>query len=320
MAENKATDAPAPAANAQVKPPVGQTAAAGGNGKSGFPFPPGKRRRPIIIGAIVIAVLVAVLAVVGIVALVDNALWVGTDDASIDGQKVNISASMLGRIKAILVHEGERVTVGRKLIELDDSSLRAQEASAAAQLESAKVNRDGREEDLKRAKALYSGGAMTKQQFDAASFAFDAAAAQYNIAQAQLNLIETQLANTVIISPIDGTATRPAFSVGDVVQPGQTILAVNNLDKVWVTANFEETKVGRIEVGADVDVTVDKYPGLPFRGKVTSISSGVLPAPFQIGEFTKTTRRVPIRIDFTSIPEGVVLQPGLSVEVRVRAK
>ncbi|MBN2352245.1 MAG: hypothetical protein JXD23_06700 [Spirochaetales bacterium] len=81
----------------------------------------------------------------------------------------------------------------------------------------------------------------------AASFAFDAAAAQYNRAQAQLNLIETQLANTVIISPIDGTATRPAFSVRDVVQPSQTILAVNNLDKVRVTANFEETKVGRID-------------------------------------------------------------------------
>jgi membrane fusion protein (multidrug efflux system) len=87
-----------------------------------------------------------------------------------------------------------------------------------------------------------------------------------------------------------------------------------------VTANLEETKVGRIDPGSAVEVTVDKYPGLTLQGKVTSISSGVLPAPFQIGEFTKTTRRVPIRIDFTSVPEGVVLQPGLSVEVKVRAK
>jgi membrane fusion protein (multidrug efflux system) len=318
MAENNATDTTT--ATAQVKSPAGQTAAAGGNGKSGFPFPPGKRRRPIIIGAIVIAVLVVVLVVVGVVWLVDNATWVSTDDASIDGAKVSVSSKMLGRIKAILVNEGDQVKAGQTLVRLDDSDLRAQEAQATAQLESAKVNRDGRVEDLKRAKALYASGAIAKDKFDAASLAYDAAAAQYNIAQAQLGIIESQLANTVITSPIDGTATKPAFSVGDVVQPSQTILTVNDLNNVWVTANFEETKVGRIDVGADVDITVDKYPGLAFHGKVASISSGVLPAPFQIGEFTKTTRRVPIRIDFTSLPEGVVLQPGLSVEVRVRTK
>lgn len=320
MAKNNATDNPTATANGQAKSTAGPTAGSGGNGKSGFPFPAGKRRTPVIIGAVVIAVLVAVLLVVGIAWIVDNALYVSTDDASIDGEKVNISAKTLGRIKAILVDEGVPVKSGQTLVQLDDSDLRAQEAQAAASLESAKVNRDGKEDDLRRAKALYASGAMTKQQLDAASTGFDAAASQYNVSQAQLGVIETQLTNTVILSPIDGTATKPAFSVGDVIQPSQTILTVNNLSKVYVIADFEETKVGRFDPGADAEITIDKYSGLTLHGKVASISSGVLPPPFQIGEFTKTTRRVPIRIDLTAVPEGIVLQPGLSVEVKVRAK
>jgi membrane fusion protein (multidrug efflux system) len=292
----------------------------GGNGKSGFPFKAGKRKTPILVGAVVIAVLVLVLIVVGIAWIVDTTTFVGTDDASIDGQKVNISAKMLGRIKSLEAAEGAVVKSGQVLVLLDDADLRAQEAQAAAQIASAKVNRDGKDEDLKRTKSLYSSGAATKQQYDAVSLAYDAAAAQYNIAQAQLGVIETQLMNTRITSPIDGAVTKPAFSVGDVVQPSQIIFTVNNPKLVWVTANFEETKIGRIAEDAAVDITVDAYPGTAFKGKVTSAGSGVLPAAFQIGEFTKTTKRIPIRIDFTSLPEGVKLLPGMSVEVKVRAK
>ena len=55
---------------------------------------------------------------------------------------------------------------------------------------------------------------------------------------------------------------------GDVVQPGQTIYTINDLDRLWVTANFEETKIGRIEIGAPVEVTVDAFGGRTFSGRV----------------------------------------------------
>ena len=321
MRTNQPTDPAVAAGTQDKKPPFEPSAAApGGDGRSAFNLKTGKRRKPVLVGGVVIIVLVIVLAVVGAFWIVDTINYVGTDDASIDGQQAKISAKMIGRIKSFAVGEGDQVKDGQPLVYLEDAELRAQVALAKAQLGSARVNRDAAEADFKRSQTLVATGAITRQQFDRATQTHDAAVAQYNIAEAQLNGVLTQLANTTISSPIPGFVTKPAFSVGDVVQPSQVIFSVNNLNKVWVTANFEETKIGRIVPEAEVEITVDKYPGLAFRGRVTSIGAGVLPAPFQIGEFTKTTRRIPIRIEFTSLPAGVVLQPGLSVEVKVRTK
>ena len=111
---------------------------------------------------------------------------------------------------------------------------------------------------------------------------------------------------------------KVTLNPGDLVQPGQTILSVNNLQSVWVIANFEETKIGRIRKGAPVLVTVDAYPGRPFDGIVDMIRAGIVPSAFQIGDFTKSTQRVPVRITLQSIGEGDILLPGMSVEVKVR--
>jgi membrane fusion protein (multidrug efflux system) len=319
---------------ARPKPSADPRDAAGGNGKSGSPLKARKRKAPVIVGAIVIVVLLLAVGVVGIFWIMDSTTYVNTDDASVDGEKVNISAKMLGRIKTLAVSEGDDVQAGQALVLLDDADLRAQEAQAAASLNYAKqnlllakVSRDRAEDDFKRAKSLYASGASTKEAFDHSSKAYDTAVAQYNIAQAQidtsqaqLGVIETQLLNTKITSPVPGTVAKRSFAAGDVVQPGQIIFTVNNLKNIWVTANFEETKIGRIAVGAEVEITVDAYSKIPFHGKVARTGSGVLPPPFQIGEFTKTTQRIPIRIEFTDLPEGVKLLPGMSVEVKVRAK
>ena len=123
--------------------------------------------------------------------------------------------------------------------------------------------------------------------------------------------------NTRINSPIAGVVAKKSMMQGDVVQPGQTIYTINDLDRVWVTANFEETKIGRIELGAPVEVDVDAFKGRTFTGKVELIGAGIVAPPFSIGDFTKTTQRVPVRI---SIDNGQSFIPGLSVEVKVRTK
>jgi len=163
------------------------------------------------------------------------------------------------------------------------------------------------------------------ENFDHAQKALDVSKAQYTLAQAsvdtsaaQLGVLEAQLLNVSISTPIDGTVEKVSLNPGDLAQPGQTILSVNNLGSVWVIANFEETKIGRIRVGAPVKITVDAYGGRVFEGKVEMIRAGIVPSAFQIGEFTKTTQRVPVRISFRSLPEAAALLPGMSVEVKVR--
>jgi membrane fusion protein (multidrug efflux system) len=131
-------------------------------------------------------------------------------------------------------------------------------------------------------------------------------------------VIEAQLLNVRIDSPIDGTVDKVTLNAGDLAQPGQTILSVNNLDSIWITANYEETKVGRIRPGARVLVSVDAYPDRAFEGKVELIHAGAQPSAFQVGDFTKTTQRVPVKIDLSSPLDGATLVPGMSVEVKVR--
>ena len=290
------------------------------------------RKRPILFGTLILIVLVGTGLVFGCLWLLDAINYVSTDDASIDGDHVSVSAKMLGRIAKLMVDEGDKAATGQLLVLLDDTDLRAQEVQATASLnyakrnvELSKINLDRAQSDADRARTLFGTGAMTKEQNDHAANALDAASAQYAIAlaqvdtaNAQLGVLENQLLNTRITSPITGVVAKRSLMQGDIVQPGQTIFTINDLSTVWVTANFEETKIGRIAIGAPVEINVDAFGGRTFSGRVDLIGAGILPPPFSIGDFTKTTQRVPVRI---SLDEGQSsLIPGLSVEVKVRTK
>jgi len=310
----------------------GGTGNAGGTGPAGGTGRPKTRRGPRVVGAVILVVAAIVGLAYGATWWIDTASWVGTDDAAIDGRQVKLSSKMMGRIREIKAAEGEKVTAGQVLVVLDDSDLRAQEAQAQASLryartnlDVARVNQDRSAEDFDRIKNLFAANATTRENLDHAQKALEAATAQYNLAQAsvdtataQLGVIETQLLNARIASPIDGTVEKISLYPGDLAQPGQAILSVNNLTSVWVTANIEETKIGRIRAGAPVRITVDAYPGRLFDGTVETIRAGIVPAAFQIGEFTKTTQRVPVRIGFRSLQGDEVLVPGMSVVVKVR--
>lgn len=292
------------------------------------------RRAPLLTGGIILGVLLLAGLAFGTYWFTDQLHFVGTDDAAVDGDHVNVSAKMLGRIKDILVAEGDSVQAGQALVMLDDADLRAQEAQAAASLNYARqnqvlanVNLEKTRDDYQRARALFDSGAATKEQYAHAVKALDTADAQYAIAQAQvetakaqLGVLETQLLNTRITAPISGVIAKKSLMAGDVVQPAQTIFTINDLARVWVTANFEETKIRRIKVGAEVRISIDAYPKVPFRGNVERIGAGILPPPFSIGEFTKTTQRIPVRIALAAFPRSFLLLPGMSAEVKVNAK
>lgn len=290
------------------------------------------RKGPKTLGTIILAVLAIVALVGGTIWAVNAIGYVSTDDAAIDAIQIKLSSRILGRISAIAVTEGAKVESGDTLVALDATDLKAQAAQAEASLAYArqnlvlaKINLDKTRGDSERVQVLYKSAAATRESYDhsinaleAAQAQFDLAGAQVATAVAQLGVIKAQLLNTTLSAPIAGTVDKISLSVGDVVQPGQTILSVNDLDDVWVIANLEETKIGRIGIGSPVKITVDAYGKHDFAGTVELVRAGIVPSSFQIGEFTKTTQRIPVKIRITSIPEGVTLIPGMSVEVKIR--
>jgi membrane fusion protein, multidrug efflux system len=290
------------------------------------------RKGPKILGRIIILAMAVAAACYGAWFWVDSVAYVSTDDAAVDGRQVKLSSKMMGRIAEIKAAEGGKVKAGSVLVVLEDKDLRAQETQAAASvayarqnLEVARIALDRSQEDFDRASKLYAAAATTKESYDHAKKALDAAQAQFSLAQAstdtssaQLGVIETQLLNARVSAPIDGTVEKISLFPGDLAQPGQTILSINNLDSIWVTANLEETKIGRIGVGTKVKMTVDAYRGRVVEGHVEMIRPGIVPSAFQIGEFTKTTQRIPVKIAIDSPLEGLSLVPGMSVVAKFR--
>jgi len=290
------------------------------------------RKGPKVLGTIILAVVLIAAAIIGSNWAINTIGYVGTDDAAIDGKQIKLSSRMIGRISGISATEGQKVTEGDVLVTLDSTDLHAQVTQAEASLAVArqnlvlsKVNLDKTRDDSLRIQNLYKNGATTRENFVHAQSSLDSAEAQYTLSQtqvdtslAQIGVLKAQLLNTSLSTPISGTVDKITLVNGDVVQPGQTILSVNNLDDIWVIANLEETKINKIFIGSPVTMTVDSWGSRIFRGKVELIRSGIVAPAFQIGDFTKTTQRVPVKIRFTESITDLKLLPGMSVVVKIR--
>jgi membrane fusion protein (multidrug efflux system) len=115
--------------------------------------------------------------------------------------------------------------------------------------------------------------------------------------------------------------------VGQLVQPGQTLMSVVSDTGTYVTANFKETQLDKIHAGQKVEFEVDAYGGSKAEGEVESISSAtgarfaLLPPDNATGNFTKVVQRIPVRIRITKdLGKDKPLRPGMSVVAHVITK
>ena len=143
-------------------------------------------------------------------------------------------------------------------------------------------------------------------------------------AESAFRLAEIRLQETDVFSPIRGVVAKRMADQGQMVQPGQPIFVVFNPEDKWIVANVEETKVRRVQPGADVKVSVDAFPGQEFKGQVVFIGAAavsefaLLPSDNPSGNFIKITHRIPVRI--TVEDSNNSLRPGMNVLVAIEAK
>ncbi len=292
--------------------------------------------------------IILLAAIGGIYWYIGQLGYVTTDDAFIDGNKLSISSKMLGRITQLTVDEGDTVSQGQLLVQLDSTDLEAKEQQAKALLDLAnesinlaKVKLQKAQDDFDRAQKQYKDKIIPKEKFDHAQKAYEEAKAEYRIdltkigtAKAQLNVIRTELSNTKIFAPMNGVVAKRWVLSGDVVSPGEPIFTIYNLKDVWVTADLEETKLSSIHIGDKAEISVDTYPDQKFEGEIFQIGSStasqfsLIPPSNAAGNFTKITQRVPVKISIRQVkvkgqedpPYGIYLLPGMSVEISVKVK
>ena len=123
---------------------------------------------------------------------------------------------------------------------------------------------------------------------------------------------------------MDGVIAKRWVLPGAVVQAAQPIYALNNLQRIWVTANMEETKFYKLRLGQKAEMTVDAYPGVKYHGEVIQLGSNtasqfaLIPPNNASGNFTKVTQRIPVKISVEN--SSTSLLPGMSVYLKVKVK
>ncbi|MDE5701134.1 MAG: HlyD family secretion protein, partial [Bacteroides sp.] len=175
----------------------------------------------------------------------------------------------------------QNALAGRSVADRTVVSASANVAVSAASMAEAKVLMDNAATDLERYEKLLSQEAVTRQQYDRAKTDYEAKKARYEmlvrqrsatssmvdvnrqrisqseagieLAKALLEMAELNLSYTVIVAPCDGYTSRKEIQVGQLVQPGQTLLDVVDSSEVWVTANYKETQLRHIAPGSKVE-------------------------------------------------------------------
>ena len=139
------------------------------------------------------------------------------------------------------------------------------------------------------------------------------------------NVANNMLDNASLRSPITGTVLKVASKPGEVVSPGQAVAIVVDMNKLYVSANIEETDLGRVHVGQTVEFTIDSFDGKKFMGKVSNIGTAtastfsLLPSTSTSGSFTKVTQRIPIKISIDDKQNNTIL-PGMSANIKIHLK
>ena len=188
------------------------------------------------------------------------------------------TASQLSRAEADVQAAGAALAAAQKEVE----AARAQLRSTQARWREAEARSTLAQQDLARMKQLVARDEISRQQYDSAVAAADAARAAVDSAQARIHQAEASLAQaelnlqyTRITAPVSGVVSKKTVEVGQVIQPGQLLMAIVPLEHIRVTANFKETQLHHMRPGQPAIISVDAYGGSKFQGRVDSIAGGL---------------------------------------------
>lgn len=248
----------------------------------------------------------------------------------------------------------QNATSGKSAMTTAISTTQNNLAVSDAALEEVKALLSNAERELRRYEKLLAEDAVTQQQYDAVETNYIALKAKYDmlsrqkqstalvsqeqthrlgqndagieVATAAIELAELNLSYTVITAPCDGYTSKKSVQVGQLVQPGQTLLTIVDTADVWVIANYKETQTVEMSVGDKVEMEIDAIPGVMFMGEIVSISQAtgaqysVIPQDNATGNFVKVEQRIPVKIRFTRDNDSIAmrrLRAGLNVECNV---
>jgi HlyD family secretion protein len=209
--------------------------------------------------------------------------------------KVNVSADVTGKIIRLAVKEGDMVTKGQFLLQIDPDQPTAALQRSEAQLATSKAQATQTKTNLQQAKNNYdrslelrktSSLGVTDEQLEQlkSTVALNTAqmeAAEFSVQQADAGVRDAKqaLSRTTITAPMSGKITRLVVQQGEVAIQGTlnkdaaTLLTISDMSVLETRVKVDETDVARIAVGDSAIIQIDAFPDTTFIGKVIEISN-----------------------------------------------
>jgi RND family efflux transporter MFP subunit len=227
-----------------------------------------------------------------------------------------------GRMEEIYVRLGDAVRRGQRIAKIEDHELQEQVKQQEAALEVSRATIRQREADLQlaetnaeRSRNLFARQLLPKQALDDTEARYQAAIAQLDLARAQntqsmarLEELRINLANTIIVSPVNGFVARRAADPGAFVSQNAPVVDVVDIGRVRLVANIVETDLRQVQTGEMARVEVDAYPGEVFSGRIARVSPVLDPA----------TRTAPVEVEIPN--PGFRLKPGMYARVTITSE
>lgn len=262
-------------------------------------------------------------------------------------RSVNISADTMGRVTSLAVREGDEVTKGQFLLEIDPRNLRTRVESGEASLqasasqlqqmrlalEAARVDLKAAQEAYQRQQELWKGGLTTREALERAendlkSLQANLRAQEQNLKTQELRIQQERaslssarydLSRVRIESPINGLVTRRNIEEGETAvtgtmnNPGTVLLTIADMSVLEAEVEVDETDIPTVKIGQPAKVTIDAIPGRTFTAKVTEVGNSPIQAPGAAAAAQATNFKVVLTLD-DQVPE---VRPGFTCTAEI---
>ena len=192
--------------------------------------------------------------------------------------EVEVGTQVSGIIDKLYADYNDVVKAGQLIAEMDKVNLKAELASAEAQLASSKSEYEYQQKNYARNKILFEKKLISDSDYETSTYNYEKAKAAYEQNQASMVKVKRNLEYATITSPIDGVVINRAVEEGQTVAAGfetPTLFTIAaDLTKMQVIADVDEADIGNVENGQRVSFTVDAYPNDVFEGTVMQIRLG----------------------------------------------
>src|ERR1051325_8992720 len=225
---------------------------------------------------------------------------------------VQVGSQISGIIQKLYADFNSTVKSNQVIAQLDPATYRAAVHQAEGDLANAKAGLEWPQINAKRSAELLTSHLVSPSDNDKAVADLHQAEAMIKIKEAALEKAKVDLERCTITAPVDGVVISRNVDVGQTVaaslQAPTLFIIANDLTKMQIDANVAEADVGEVEVGKDVDFTVDAFPYRTFHGKVTQVRN----APITVQNVVTYDTVVEV-----SNPD-LKLKPGMTANVSLK--